>query len=56
MFHNIALSGGGIHTIAFIGCVKYLQEQNKIDELYNVIGSSGGSIMCLMLVLNFTYK
>jgi predicted acylesterase/phospholipase RssA len=56
MFHNIALSGGGIHTIAFIGCVKYLQEHKKLDELYNVIGSSGGSIMCLMLVLNFTYE
>jgi predicted acylesterase/phospholipase RssA len=55
MFHNIALSGGGIHTIAFIGCVKYLQENHKLDELYNVIGSSGGSIICLMLVLNYTH-
>ncbi|QOI90277.1 hypothetical protein QKU58_gp054 [Pyramimonas orientalis virus] len=55
MFHNIALSGGGTHTIAFIGCIKYLLEQNKLDELYNAIGSSGGSLVCLMLVLNYTF-
>ena len=41
MFHNIALSGGGIYTIAFIGCLKYLVETNKMDDVYNVIGSSG---------------
>jgi len=56
MFHNIALSGGGIHTIAFIGCVKYLHETKKIEELYNVIGSSGGSIICLMIILNYTWE
>ena len=56
MFHNIALSGGGIYTIAFIGCVKYLYETNKIEELYNVIGSSGGSVICLMIILNYTWE
>ena len=57
MFHNIALSGGGIYTIAFIGiCVKYLYETSKIEELYNVIGSSGGSVICLMIILNYTWE
>lgn len=56
MFHNIALSGGGIHTIAFIGCVKHLYETNKLDQLHNVIGSSGGSVICLMIVLNYTWE
>lgn len=56
MFHNIALSGGGIYTIAFIGCIKYLHETNKIDELYNLIGSSGGSVICLMITLNYTWE
>lgn len=56
MFHNIALSGGGIYTIAFIGCMKYLFKTNKIDELYNVIGSSGGSVICLMIILNYTWE
>ena len=56
MFHNIALSGGGIYTVAFIGCVKYLYETNKIEELYNVIGSSGGSVICLMIILNYTWE
>lgn len=56
MFHNIALSGGGVHTIAFIGCVKYLQETKQIDDIYNVIGTSGGSTIALMIVLNFTWN
>ena len=56
MFHNIALSGGGIYTIAFIGCIKYLCETKKIEELYNVIGSSGGSIISLMIILNYSWE
>ena len=43
MCHNIAFSGGGVHTIAFIGCLKYLEETEKIEHIHNVIGSSGGS-------------
>ena len=56
MFHNVALSGGGIYTIAFIGCVKYLYETNRLEELCNVIGTSGGSVICLMIILNYTWE
>ena len=56
MYHNIALSGGGIHTVAFIGCVRYLYENNKLDKLHNVIGSSGGSAIALMMVLEYTWE
>lgn len=56
MFHNIALSGGGTHTLAFLGCVKYLEEIGEIKNIKNLIGASAGSIFCLVLVLNWSYK
>lgn len=54
MQHNLVLSGGGVHTLAFVGCIKYLRERNESDNIKNVLGSSGGSIIGLMFVLNFT--
>jgi NTE family protein len=56
MFHNVALSGGGVHALAFLGCVKYLAEHDHLKEIHNVIGSSGGSIIALMIVLQCEYK
>lgn len=56
MFHNIALSGGGVHTLAFLGCIKYLSEHDYLEEIHNVIGSSGGSIIALMIVLKYEYN
>lgn len=55
MYHNIAFSGGGVHTIAFIGCLKYLEETEQIEHIHNVIGSSGGSFVALMVILNFSH-
>ena len=56
MYHNIAFSGGGVHTIAFIGCVKYLEETKNIDSIINVIGSSGGALVALMVVINLSHQ
>lgn len=56
MFNNIAFSGGGTHTLAFIGCIKYLQEVNKIDDIKNLIGASSGSIIALLVILNWKYE
>ena len=55
MEHNLVFSGGGLHTIAFIGSIKYLTEINQLDNIKNVLGSSGGSIIALMFVLNIPY-
>jgi hypothetical protein len=55
MYHNIAFSGGGVHTIAFIGCLKYLEETEQIEHIHNVIGSSGGSFVALMVILGFAH-
>jgi predicted acylesterase/phospholipase RssA len=56
MYHNIAFSGGGVHTLAFIGCLKYLEETKKVSDIVNIIGSSGGSCIALMVALNLSHS
>lgn len=56
MQHNLVLSGGGMHTIAFLGSIKYLTETNRLSSIKNVLGSSGGSIIGLMTVLDIHYS
>jgi predicted acylesterase/phospholipase RssA len=52
-FNNIAVSGGGILAVAFAGCAKYIYE-NNLNHFHNYLGSSAGSIFCLLLILNFS--
>ena len=54
MFHNIAFSGGGTHTMTFIGCIKYMEENNHLIDIRNIIGASGGSFFALLLMLGWT--
>lgn len=54
-FNNIAISGGGILAISFIGCIKCIQE-NKIDNFHNYLGSSAGSYACLLMILDYTIE
>jgi predicted acylesterase/phospholipase RssA len=53
MYYNIAISGGGANVLAFIGCVKLIQEREDLFALNNFIGSSAGSVVCLFMILNY---
>lgn len=54
MINNLCLSGGGIKAAIFIGCYEYLFEHGKLRKLHNLIGSSGGAIICFMIALDFS--
>ena len=54
MFYNIALSGGGVNTISFIGCHRFLEESYMDDGIKNYIGASAGAIMCLLMIIGFS--
>ena len=56
MYRNIAFSGGGAHTMAFIGAIKYMEENGLIKNVRNIIGASGGSFFALLVVLNWSYE
>ena len=53
-YNNLVLSGGAFKAIAFIGCIRYLEDNNLISYIQNVIGSSAGAIIGLMVCLDYS--
>lgn len=50
---NLSLSGGAFKASAFIGCIKYLEESDMMKDIKNVIGSSAGAIIGMLICLGF---
>lgn len=53
MIENIAYSGGGIKGYAYIGVMKYLEENKLKDSVLRVSGTSIGAIFALLQVVGF---
>ena len=51
---NIVFEGAGIRGIAYCGVIKSLQENNLIDSLQRIGGTSAGAILAMMLTLNYS--
>lgn len=54
MFRTLVLSGGCMKGTAFIGCLKYIYENNMFKNIHNLIGSSAGSVMAFIASLGYT--
>ena len=54
MYRNLVLSGGSIKGVAYIGCIRFLEESGIIHQFKNLIGSSVGSIVCLLICLGIS--
>jgi predicted acylesterase/phospholipase RssA len=54
MIRNLVVSGGSTKTLAAIGCIRYLEEMHVICDIMNFVGTSAGSILCLMSCLGYT--
>lgn len=50
---KLILSGGFLKGYSFVGCIKYLIENNIHHQINTIIGSSVGSLMSLLLVLDY---
>ena len=53
MIENLAIDSGGIHGLNYVGSLKYLYENNLINNLKKILGSSVGSIIGLLICLKF---
>lgn len=53
-FTNIVLAGGARRIIATVGCLKYIEEQNQLHLLKNVVGVSAGSVVGALIVMGYT--
>ena len=54
MIRNLVVSGGSTKTLAAIGCIRYLEEIHMMQTIVNFIGTSAGSILCLMCCLGYS--
>ena len=56
MITNLVLSGGSVGTVSLLGALECLEINNKIKlkDINKYIGSSGGSIISLLLALGYT--
>lgn len=53
-YDTLVLSGGSLKCISQIGCIKYLEENNMLNNIVNYVACSAGTIISLFLILNYT--
>ena len=56
MIENLLIGSGGTLGCYFLGILKLLDERNLLNGIKNILGVSVGSLLGLMLALNFTYN
>jgi len=53
---NLSFSGGGFRGLAFLGCVKALQEKELVHSVKSFAGTSVGAIIATLLVAGADYN
>lgn len=53
---NLVISSGGIYIFSLLGSLKYLKENNMLENVKSYYGISAGSILCTMLALDYTIE
>lgn len=56
MIKNLIISGGSMRGFTFLGAIKYLEEQDIIQNIETFTGTSIGACLSLCLSLKFTSK
>lgn len=53
---NLVFEGGGIRGIAYVGAIRYLEEQNLLLNIKKIAGSSAGAITAGLLAIGCSSK
>jgi predicted acylesterase/phospholipase RssA len=53
-FSSMVISGGSVKALSAVGCIQYLEEVDILKHVINFLGTSAGSILCLLVVLGFS--
>ncbi len=52
----LVFSGGGIRGLAYVGCLKALEEFHVLPQIESYVGTSIGAIFALLLNLDYCYE
>ena len=52
-FSNLVIAGGATKVISAIGVMRFLEENNMMDSIKNVVGTSAGAIVCAFIALGY---
>ena len=56
MIKNIVFSGAGLRIYTFLGFIKALNEYDLLKNITSIIGTSSGSLIAILCILDFTYN
>lgn len=54
MIRNLAIKGGGVKGIAYVGAIAELDKVGMLQPIERVSGTSAGALMALMISLNYS--
>lgn len=54
MYRNIAVKGGGIKGVAYVGSLEVLEQNGALNDLERCGGTSAGALLACMLSLNYS--
>lgn len=55
-YKNLVIGGGGFNGFQFFGIIKYLEENNLINNIDKFVGASIGGFISFMLILKYTFS
>lgn len=53
MIDTLVLSGGGVKIVYYIGLLKFLEDNNLLENIHTYIGCSSGAIFSLLMSMEF---
>ena len=51
---KLVFSGGGTKGIAYVGVLKYLEENNLLKHVDTIVGTSVGAVVALLIAIGYT--
>lgn len=53
-FSSIVIAGGATKVISAIGVLRFLEENNMVSPIKNIVGTSAGAVLCAFIALGYT--